>query len=323
MLLPSTLAQGPGLAVAGWRAVADRLGLSRLLHQQGRMLQVETALPGLSLIPERVVMREAVGQPFELVLDALFNHPNTPAFIGRQLIQRFVTSNPSDAYVGRVADAFRNNGKGVRGDMKAVITAVLLDPDARNADKLNDPQWGKLREPLVRFGHFLRVFNATSPNNVFPIWNLEDPVYSLGQAPLRAPSVFNWFQPSFSPPGAIADANLVAPEFQITHETTLTGYYNFMDRLVERQNVHFKTSTPPSYAVRYDTEISLAATPEKLIDRLDLLLLNGQMQPGMRADLLGLLNSVTKDTSSQSRDLTRTELAISLLMSSPQYIVQK
>ncbi|MEY4428962.1 MAG: hypothetical protein RLZZ182_1651 [Pseudomonadota bacterium] len=258
----------------------------------------------------------------KLVLDALFNHPNTPAFIGRQLIQRFVTSNPSDDYVGRVADAFRNNGKGVRGDMKAVITAVLLDPEARSADKLSDPQWGKLREPMVRFGHFLRVFNASSPNNVFPIWNLEDPVSSLGQNPLRAPSVFNWFQPSHSPPGALADANLVAPEFQITHETTLTGYYNFMGTMVERQTAHW-TAYPLKYAVRYDTEIGLAATPGKLIERLDLLLLNGQMQPGMRADLLSLLSSVTKDTYYQSRDLTRTELAIALLMSSPQYIVQK
>jgi uncharacterized protein (DUF1800 family) len=256
------------------------------------------------------------------VLDALHNHPNTPAFIGRQLIQRFVTSNPSDAYVGRVADAFRNNGKGVRGDLKAVITAVLLDPEARDASKVTDPQWGKLREPLVRFGHFLRAFNASSPNNVFPIWNLEDPVSSIGQNPLRAPSVFNWFQPSYSPPGALANANLVAPEFQITHETTLTGYYNFIEWMTERQNAYW-TATPLRYTVRYDTEVALAATPEALVKHLDLILLNGQMQPGMQADLVNMLQGVTKNTYYQTRDITRAELAISRLMSSPQYIVQK
>ena len=133
-------------------------------------------------------------QSMKVAMDTLFNHPNVGPFIGSQLIKRFVTSNPSPAYVARVSAAF-NNSNGVRGDMKSVLTAVLMDPEARDNAKANDAQWGKLREPLVRFGTWLRAFDAKSAKGNYTIWNLEDPVSSVGQNPLRAPSVFNWFRP--------------------------------------------------------------------------------------------------------------------------------
>ena len=95
-------------------------------------------------------------------LDALSNHPNVGPFIGRQLIQRFVTSNPSPAYIGRVAAAFNNNGAGVRGDLRATLRAVLMDPEARDLAKTAEPTWGKQREPVIRFANFLRGLNATS-----------------------------------------------------------------------------------------------------------------------------------------------------------------
>ena len=149
--------------------------------------------------------------------------PNVGPFIGKQLIQRLVTSNPSPAYVARVARAFNNNGAGVRGDMKAVIRAVLLDPEARDAAKLADANWGKLREPVVRVANWARLFGASSPSGALRINRLHDPIEGVGQGPLRSPSVFNFFRPDYSPAGDVRDAGLVAPEFQITHETTVSA----------------------------------------------------------------------------------------------------
>ncbi|HQO54038.1 MAG TPA: DUF1800 domain-containing protein, partial [Ottowia sp.] len=126
-------------------------------------------------------------------LDILFEHPNVGPFIGRQLIQRLVTSAPSPAYVGRVAAAFNDNGAGVRGDLRAVTRAVLLDPEARQDPKLNGPAWGKLREPMIRFVQWARSFGATSSDGKWILWDLSDPSTALGQSPLRSPSVFNFF----------------------------------------------------------------------------------------------------------------------------------
>ena len=140
-------------------------------------------------------------QAMSMAMDTLFNHPNVGPFVGAQLIKRLVTSNPSPAYITRVSRAFNNNGAGVRGDMRAVLRAVLTDVEARDVSKTSDPVWGKLREPMIRFATWMRAFDAKAPNGYYAIWNLEDPVTSIGQNPLRAPSVFNWYRPSYSHPG--------------------------------------------------------------------------------------------------------------------------
>ncbi|MGH6624302.1 MAG: DUF1800 domain-containing protein, partial [Burkholderiaceae bacterium] len=164
-----------------------------------------------------------------IALDRLFNHPNLCPFVGKQLIQRLVTSNPSPAYVGRVAAACINNGTGVRGDMRAIVRAILLDADARDASKLADPQWGKVREPVLRLSNWARCFGATSASGNWLIRNLDSASFSLGQQPMRAPSVFNFYRPGYVPPNSgIATASLVAPEFQIIGETAVAGYTNFM-----------------------------------------------------------------------------------------------
>ena len=173
-------------------------------------------------------------QSLTLALDRLFNHPNLCPFIGRQLIQRFVTSNPSAAYTGRVAAACVNNGQGARGDMKAIIRAILLDAEARDASKLADPQWGKVREPVLRLSNWARCFKATSTSGNWTIRNLDSASFSLGQQPWRAPSVFNFFRPGYVPPNtAIATAGLVAPEFQLIGETAVAGYTNYMQSVVQ------------------------------------------------------------------------------------------
>jgi uncharacterized protein (DUF1800 family) len=158
-------------------------------------------------------------------LDTLFNHPNVGPFIGKQLIQRLVTSNPSPAYVAAVARAFNNNGAGVRGDMKAVVKAVLLHPEARSTGA-NE---GKVREPVLRLSATLRAFGATSDTGSFRVGNTDSAATQLGQTPMRAPSVFNFYRPGYVPPGtATAAAGLAAPELQLAQETAAAGYVNFM-----------------------------------------------------------------------------------------------
>ncbi len=258
----------------------------------------------------------------DVALDALFKHRNVPAFFGRQLIKRLVTSNPSEAYVHRVALAFIDNGQGVRGDMKAVIRAVLMDPEARDAAKIADPRWGKLREPMIRYANYLRAFHTRSGTSQFRIWNLEDPVYSLGQNPLRSPSVFNWYAPEYSPGGEMP-ADMSAPEFQITHETTLTGYTNFMADKVQRTTSRFTNDKPDAMVSDYSAEIALANDPDKLLDRLDILLMNGQMSSGTRQIVKDALKLITAKVWVHPAEEVRVHMAIRLLMASPEYLVQK
>ncbi len=169
----------------------------------------------------------------KIALDTLFNHPNVGPFFGKQMIQRLVTSNPSAAYVERVADVFADNGAGVRGDMKSVLAAVLLDNEARSPAGLTDPNFGRLREPMLRLVQWARTCGIGSVQDTWKIGDLSGPNDQLGQSPLRSPSVFNFFRPGYVPPStAIASAKLVAPEFQLVNETSVGGYLNFMQNVV-------------------------------------------------------------------------------------------
>ncbi|MGL4233092.1 MAG: DUF1800 family protein, partial [Casimicrobium sp.] len=154
----------------------------------------------------------------------IFCHPNVGPFIGKQLIRFFVTSTPSPAYVARVSAAFNNNGSNVRGDMKAVIRAVLLDDEALEGGNLTAserPKYGKLREPVLRLSHLLRAFprptsGAPSFRGIYYIDGLDSVEYGINQGPFQSPSVFNFYHPEFAPPGPVQRANGKAPEFEIT-----------------------------------------------------------------------------------------------------------
>ena len=164
----------------------------------------------------------------KVALDTIFAHANVPPFVSKQLIQRLVTSNPSPAYVGRVSAVFANNGSGVRGDMKAVIKAILTDSEARDDSALTAANAGKLREPIMRLTGWARAFGVNSPANTWPFGNTSSRSTRLGQSPGRSPSVFNFFRPGYSPPAtAISAAGLVAPEFQITNEQSVVAYINY------------------------------------------------------------------------------------------------
>jgi uncharacterized protein (DUF1800 family) len=266
-------------------------------------------------------------QSLKIALDTLFNHPNVGPFIGSQLIKRFVTSNPSSAYISRVTSAFNNNGRGVRGDMKAVIKAVLLDPEARDASKVSDPLWGKLREPMIRYANFMRAFDVKADSGYYKIYNLEDPVSSLGQNPLRAPSVFNWFTPTYAPSGEITNKGMVAPEFSITHETTTTGYANFIIGKAEQETNWYKDNVASKYGpinhylgADYSAELALAANPVALVDRLNLLLAAGRMSGATKQAIVDVVGTipVTKNSG-----FNRVASAVALTLVSPDFIVQK
>ena len=261
----------------------------------------------------------------KLALDTLFNHPNAAPFFSRQLIQRLVTSNPSAAYVGRVSAAFANNGKGVRGDMQAIVRAVLLDPDAV-AMAGSTMRTGKLREPLLRLANWMRAFDARPANGIYNIYYLDDPLSGLGQSPLNAPSVFNFYRPSYVPPNsAIASAGLVAPEMQITSEPSVTGYLNFMQEAINSGVGDARLVKPD-----YTRELALSADANALVDRVDLLMMNGAMSSRLRGQIVNAVNSITLPAASATNgpqianlQANRVKLAIFLAMASTDYLVQK
>ncbi|MGL5002952.1 MAG: DUF1800 domain-containing protein [Casimicrobium sp.] len=263
------------------------------------------------------ITQAQANQSLTTALNTIFNHPNVGPFIGKQLIKRLVTSNPSPAYVQRVSEKFNNNGSNVRGDMKAVIRAVLMDPEARDEQKLADESFGKLREPVLRFGAWMRAFNATAASGRYRIWNLEDPIDSLGQNPMRSPSVFNFYRPDYAPPGAILVRGTVAPEFQITHETTTTSYANFVVNTVSRGFGYNEDQLVADYA-RYLANVN---NPTAMIADLNLLLAYGQLTPDTQKIILDAVNAIpVNDFEWQTR---RVHTAIALTMLAPEFLIQR
>lgn len=259
-------------------------------------------------------------------LDTLFNHPNVGPFIGKQLIQRLVTSNPSPAYVSRVAAVFNDNGKGVRGDMGAVVKAILLDPEARTSSLADGATYGKVREPLIRVTNWARAFNATSTSGEFQITSTSANT-SLGQSALTSPSVFNFYRPGYSPPNTrIGDAGLLAPEFQIVDEISVSGYLNTLQSTVDAgigQTVNGARDVRSAYAA----EIAIADDPVALTDRLNLLLMNGRMPARLRTRVQDAIGSVTlpsaPGTTRSAALLNRVKLGVFMTMASSDYMVQR
>ena len=226
----------------------------------------------------------------KFALDTLFNHPNTPIFVSKQLIQHLVTSNPSPAYLQRVAAVFKDNGQGTRGDMKAVITAILMDDEARNTNSptFTSPNYGRVQEPLVRFAHMARAFTAESRSGAFDAGSTEDPAYGFAEMASRAPSIFNWFAPGYVPAGtSIEQAGLTAPEMEITDVTTVIGYLNSMQAAVSGGY-----GNNGDLYMTLATETALANNPDQLLDRVNLLLLAGNMSSTLRSQILGAVNAI-------------------------------
>jgi uncharacterized protein (DUF1800 family) len=241
-------------------------------------------------------------------LDNIFNHPNAGPFVGKILIQHLVKSNPSPAYIERVAAAFANNGSGVRGDMKAVITAILLDPEARaNNNGGNDqPTDGHLQEPALFIAGMFRAFGGVMSNQNYFAWDL----VNMSQDIYNPPNVFNYYAPSFVPPGS----NLLGPEFQILTPDAAVWRANMVAGLF------FSYSNPvlsygPGTSIDITPYLALAANPATLVAALDLTLTHGTMPAAMKQTI------VTAVTDDKAGNLSRVETGAWLILTSSYYNV--
>ncbi|HEU0045288.1 DUF1800 domain-containing protein [Sphingomonas sp.] len=244
-------------------------------------------------------------------LDAIFAHPNVPPFVSKQLIQRLVTSNPSPAYVGRVAAAFADNGAGVRGDMKAVVKAILLDTDARSDAALASATGGKLREPVMRLTAWARAFGVNSPSNAWSFGDTSSTTTRLGQTMGRSPTVFNFFRPGYAPPAStISAAGLVAPEFQITNEQTVIAYVNYMYALVLNGSGDSKAD--------YAAILAKVGDAQALVDEVNLLLAAGQLSAATVSAMKAAIDSIATTATNASQN--RVNAAIVLTLASPDFL---
>jgi uncharacterized protein (DUF1800 family) len=291
----------------------------------------------------------------QLALDALVGHPNTPPFVARRLIQRLVTSNPSPAYVYRVAQAFVNDGTGVRGNLAAVVRAVLVDHEARSPAVAANASFGKLKEPVLRLSGFLRAFNAraetgrysghfvtlsgnpitstTTYNSSLPApvtissaTNLTSIQNSLAQAALRSPTVFNFFNSEYVLPGAVAAAGLVAPEFEITDDPYATLVPNSLRTFIFANNVPAANATPTAIQQAsatlmpdYSYEQTLVGNVPALLDHLGLVLAAGNLSLDARTRITSGLAALPANTST----LDRVRSAVLLVLTAPNASVQK
>ena len=255
-------------------------------------------------------------QDVDMALDGLHNHPNTGPYICRALIQFFVSSNPSPAYIDRVASVFNDNGQGTRGDFKAVIKAILLDSEARDCNAVNHPTNGKLKEPLLRYSQFLKGFNG-NPINGSVFTTMEDYYNATGQSALYSPSVFNFFSPFYSPLGDIGNAGLVAPEFQVLNSSTSIGYVNHTNWILFTDEYLSSEEGDSTVDVNLSTEWNLADTnPTALVDRLNIVLASGQLSTNTKNTIINAISQLS-DTDD------RLDLAMYLVMISPDCAIQK
>ena len=255
----------------------------------------------------------AAATSLQVALDTLARHPNVGPFISRQLIQRLVSSSPSPAYVGRVAAAFNDNGQGQRGDLKAVIKAILLDEEARRDPTTADTTRGRLQEPVARFIQWARTFGLSSPTDLWNIGSLSDPATRLGQSPMRAPSVFNFFRPGYVPPNTeLGKLGITAPEFEITDESTTVGWVNFAQTFV----VSGVGETRPNYGA----EVALASDPPALVQRVVRLLAPGSISASTQTLITQAVATLPAVT--DANRLNRVYAAVLLVLAAPEYLVQ-
>lgn len=234
-------------------------------------------------------------------LQDIFNHPNVGPFICRQLILRLVSSNPSPEYVGRVAAVFADNGSGVRGDLKAVVSAILLDPEARRGDDAAQvqPSDGKLKEPVLFITNLLREMNGVSDGG-----SLSDRADDMKQPPFFSPTVFNFYHPDH----VIEGTTLVGPEFEIFDTSTDIFRINFVNTLVYG-------SVSGTTTVDLSGYVPLAANPDQLVTAVAAVMLHGQMSDNMRSTLVSTLSGIPDNT-------RRTKAAFYLIGSSSQFQVE-
>lgn len=267
--------------------------------------------PGTKVTPAQAM------SSINAAIDNIFCHPNVAPFMGEHLIRFFVTSTPTPAYVARVAAAFNNNGANIRGDMQAVLRAVLLDAEAQQPSATADMKFGKLKEPMLRLSAILRAFNARSSSGRYQIrYNLDRVESGISQAPLQSATVFNYFHPEFAPPGPIANNNATGPEFEITTTTAIAATQNYFGGLVSTgnsdNNLSFTSNLLGRYSCNTDTLSSadpdaalrqhcvlgdlselfaIHTNSDAMLDYLNLVMMGGTLNPTNKAALVTALDA--------------------------------
>lgn len=270
---------------------------------QNHATTAKELLDGYIIPATQTATTESANRELNQAIDNIFNHPNVGPFISRLLIQRLVTSNPSPAYVGRVAAVFNNNGQNVRGDMKSVIKAILLDPEARGEVK-TDPAYGHLREPVLYVTGVLRALNATSDGDLSPQTN------TMGQNLFYSPSVFNYYSPNYKLPGK----ELYGPEFGIQTTAAAINRANFINTVTySRINTATGGTTVDLSALQ-----AVASDPSKLVATLDQLLMHNSMSPAMRGVVTAAVTNIPA-----ANTLQRAQAAFYLVATSSQYQVER
>jgi len=268
----------------------------------------------------------------DLALDNIFFHPNVGPFIARRLIQRLVTSNPSPAYIYRVTQVFNDDGTGTRGNMRAVIRAILTDYEARTTDLLGNQGFGKVREPLMRVAEIIRAFHPVSTINSAPfgnIWKIAATDANFAQTVYRSPTVFNFFEPDFMNSGDSENAGLFSPEMQIITETTAMGAANYIYSGIYSGTSNSTTGVcggwpgPNGNDVRLTllTEENLASNATNLVESLNQLLMAGQMPANMKTTIVNYINTLPVLTAANR--LARAQAAVHLVATSPQFTTQR
>ena len=289
-----------------------------ILNQNNHDVTAKTLLAYPNAVNQNIPPSLNGNVELELALDNIFNHPNVAPFVGKYLIQHLVTSNPTPAYVGRVSAVFNNNGLGIRGDMKAVIRAILLDPEARG-DVKTDPNYGKLREPVQFLTNLARRFDVKSAN----LGTLSDGVVNnltanIGQSTFFSPTVFNFYPPDYVIPGTA----LPGPEFAIMTTSTSVGRANLGNTLVyATAAVAVSENAPAGTKLDFTEMQALAAadpTCNRLLDVLNERMLHGTMSAQMRSSILTAVTSIAS-----TNTLGRAQSAVYLIATSSQYQIQR
>jgi len=317
----------PQLApVAGYNQVRP-MRLYPDFHETGTKLVLNYS--GVTLPNSTIPAGQSGAQDLKDALDNVFNHPNVGPFISKQLIQRLVTSNPSPAYVQRVAEKFNNDGAGRRGNLEAVVKAILLDAEARNpASGTAAASAGKLKEPLLRLTQFWRAYEATSRSGRLGVAaNFSGGVGAVfGQAQGSSPSVFNFFSPFYAPPGQIADSGRVSPEMQIATEYLNTQIANFFwTQAVSRTHTASNLAVDLMY-INTAEELAVANDSEALINRVAERLLGGsaQISATLKAQAKAQIErTVVPATNPGTALATRTADAIFFVTTSPEFALQR
>ncbi len=271
--------------------------------------------------PTSIPANQPAATDLQMAIDALFNHPNVGPYLAKELIHSLVTSNPSPAYVERVAGFYNDNGSGQRGSLWAMVKAILLDPEARNAP--SDPTYGKLKEPAVYMLGILRAFNAMSANGAFQSDGYLSTPYArdMGQEVFRPTTVFSYFpQDYYAPP---ASAGLMGPEFGIMDATTALKRANFVNQMTFNNGIAVSCSTsscnaPNGTSINLTELQLLASNPTNLVDRLNRLMMHGTMSLEMQNSIVTAVSAV-----SSNNTLLRARQALYLVATSSQYQVQR